>query len=127
MTGTPLEIAEATAGLTAVPSWARTTTTLAPCEMRFSMFDACVSADDAAPGLDCSLEGWLVPLRPALLLVVVPGDADDAVAGGHRRGTARRGAGARTAAARGDGDGSCSEERHQLAVDHCCLSSLHAT
>ena len=38
----------------------------------------------AAAGLDRRLEGRLVPLRPALFLVVVPGDADDAV-GGRRR------------------------------------------
>jgi hypothetical protein len=37
-----------TDGLTAVPSWARTTSTLAPWDMRFSMLLACVSADDLA-------------------------------------------------------------------------------
>ena len=78
----------ATDGLMAVPSWARTMSTLAPCEMRFSMLLACVSADDlasfdtygAAAGLDRRLERRLVPLRPALFLVVVPRHADDAVA-----------------------------------------------
>ena len=90
MTGTPCEIALATDGLMAVPSWARITSTLAPWEMRFSTLLACVSADDlasfemydAAAGLDRRLERRLVPLRPALLLVVVPGHADDAVATG---------------------------------------------
>ena len=48
ITGTPASIALATAGLTAVPSWARTTRTLAPWEMRFSMLLAWVSADDLA-------------------------------------------------------------------------------
>ena len=38
----------ATDGLMAVPSWARTISTLAPCEIRFSMLLACVSADDLA-------------------------------------------------------------------------------
>ena len=48
MTGTPFEIAVSTDGLMAVPSWARTISTLAPCEMRFSTLLACVSADDFA-------------------------------------------------------------------------------
>ena len=41
-------VALATAGFTAVPSWARTTSTLAPWDMRFSMLLACVSAEDLA-------------------------------------------------------------------------------
>ena len=48
MTGTPCPMAPVTAGLTAVPSWARTTSTLAPWEIRFSMLESCVSADDLA-------------------------------------------------------------------------------
>ena len=48
MTGTPPEIAFATAGLMAVPSCASTITTLAPCEIRLSTLLACVSADDFA-------------------------------------------------------------------------------
>ena len=48
MTGTPCEIALATDGLMAVPSWARMTRTLAPCVIRFSTLVACVSADDFA-------------------------------------------------------------------------------
>ena len=48
MTGTPWAIALSTDGLMAVPSWARTTRTLAPCEIRFSRLLACVSADDLA-------------------------------------------------------------------------------
>ena len=38
----------ATDGLMAVPSWARTMSTLAPCEIRFSTLLAWVSADDLA-------------------------------------------------------------------------------
>ncbi len=48
MTGMPFEMALATDGFTAVPSCARTTSTLAPWEMRFSMLLACVSAEDLA-------------------------------------------------------------------------------
>ena len=48
MTGTPAASALATDGLMAVPSWARTMRTLAPCEIRFSTLLACVSADDLA-------------------------------------------------------------------------------
>ena len=48
MTGMPSPMAAATAGLMASPFWARTTTTLAPCEMRFSTLEACFSSDDAA-------------------------------------------------------------------------------
>ena len=101
MTGTPWEIALATDGKIAVPSWASITRTLAPWEMRFSTLLACVSADDlasfetygAAAGLDRRLHRRLVPLRPALFLVVVPGHADDAVAAGGRGAAARRGVG----------------------------------
>ena len=32
----------------AVPSWARITSTLAPCEMRFSTLLACTSAEELA-------------------------------------------------------------------------------
>ena len=56
MTGTPSAMAAATAGLMAVPSWARTTTTFAPCVIRFSTLLACFSEDDAA-----SLEMYLPP------------------------------------------------------------------
>src|SRR6186997_1520628 len=48
MTGTPADVAAATDGLIAVPSWARMTSTLAPCESRFSTLLAWVSADDLA-------------------------------------------------------------------------------
>ena len=48
MTGTPAAVAAATDGLIVVPSWARTMSTLAPCESRFSTLLACVSADDLA-------------------------------------------------------------------------------
>ena len=49
-------MALATAGLMAVPSWARMITTLAPCEIRFSTLVAWVSADDLA-----SFEMYLPP------------------------------------------------------------------
>ena len=48
MTGTPPSMALVTAGLMAVPSWASTTSTLAPWEIRFSRLLAWVSADDLA-------------------------------------------------------------------------------
>ena len=48
MTGTPASMALVTAGLMAVPSWARMTSTLAPCVIRFSTLLAWVSADDLA-------------------------------------------------------------------------------
>ncbi len=48
MTGTPAAVAACTDGMMASPSWARITTTLAPCEIRFSTLLACVSADDFA-------------------------------------------------------------------------------
>ena len=68
MTGTPFEIAEATAGLIAVPSCARTITTFAPCEIRFSTLLACVSADDFA-----SLLMYLPP--PASMAALIAGSS----------------------------------------------------
>ena len=68
MTGTPFEIALATAGLMAVPSWARTMTTLAPCEIRFSTFEAWVSADDLA-----SFEMYFPP--PASMAALIAGSS----------------------------------------------------
>ena len=64
MTGMPFAIALATAGLMAVPSWARTIDDLAPCEMRFSTLEACVSADDLA-----SFEMYVPPAASSAALM----------------------------------------------------------
>ena len=48
MTGMPASVAFLTAGLIAVPSWASTIRTLAPCEISLSTSVTCVSADDFA-------------------------------------------------------------------------------
>ena len=48
MTGMPWLDRGLTDGMIAVPSWARMTSTLAPCEIRFSTLLAWVSADDFA-------------------------------------------------------------------------------
>ena len=63
MTGMPAAIALATAGLIAVPSWARTMTTFAPCEIRFSTLEAWVSAEDLA-----SFEMYLPPTASMAVL-----------------------------------------------------------
>ena len=68
MTGMPCEIALATDGLMAVPSWARITSTLAPWEMRFSTLLACVSADDLA-----SFEMYVPP--PASMAALIAGSS----------------------------------------------------
>ena len=68
MTGTPPVIAVPTAGLMAVPSWARTMRTLAPWEIRFSMLLAWVSADDLA-----SFEMYLPP--PASMAALMAGSS----------------------------------------------------
>ena len=88
MTGTPASIALATDGLMAVPSWARIDEdvgalgdeVLDVAGLRLGRRLGVVRDVRAAAGLDRRLQRRLVPLRPALLLVVVPGDADDAVA-----------------------------------------------
>ena len=73
-----------TAGRIASESWARMISASAPCEIRFSTSVSCCSADDPASAemylaprrVEGCLDGGLVPLRPALLVVVVPGDTD---------------------------------------------------
>src|SRR5712671_1225421 len=68
MTGMPWLMALATDGLIAVPSWARMIRTFAPCEIRFSTLDACVSADDLA-----SFETYVAP--PAASAALIAGSS----------------------------------------------------
>ena len=68
MTGTPFWIDFATAGLMAVPSWARMISTFAPCEIRLSTLLACVSADDFA-----SFEMYFPP--PAAIAALIAGSS----------------------------------------------------
>src|SRR5204863_133450 len=67
LAGQPLGL-ERTDGLIAVPSWASTMSTLAPCESRFSTLLACVSADDLA-----SLEMYEPP--PASMAALIAGSS----------------------------------------------------
>ena len=95
MTGMPSPMALATDGLMATSSWARMISDLGA--LRDQVLDVgglglggrlgVVRDVLPAAGLDGRLDGRLIPLGPALFLVVVPRHADGAVGGG---GAARR-------------------------------------